>query len=377
MPTWTEEGKWDCKSCGRTGNLGRLKNCSACGNAREDDEEIYFDRPPAYKNRVTDAELLEQFNAGPDWTCDHCSGKQRNDHGECQNCGGPKTQAAKRKKPRNAKPQRTAQHTISEDLEDQLIIRSMGYKGKPSGTRRMLTFGAIALCVVSLLFVLFRTTEKDLKVQSVQWSRNVVVERYQVIGEEGFDEDMPSDSFDVVSKGERHHHYHEYQCGTKQESYTDREACGETCSTTPVSCTNNSNGSRTCSGGDRVCSTKYCSVTKYRTVSKMCQESIKKPYSNWSVWRWHKQRDVPLHGFTVDSVRWPSDKELGLGVDCTGGQRERTGSRSEDYTVVFVDEDGGTYKYGPESAKEFQTLPVGSVHHVNYSIALGVELPHE
>lgn len=389
MSTWIEEGKWDCTQCA-TVNRGRDKSCVTCGGALESDERIYFDSPPSPSQRVTDAALIEQFEAGPDWECPYCEGKQRNDRGACVNCGGSKAVSEEpeapshadgdspspRPAPRGDRPKKpTSGPSVSATSFDRDAVDDFHSANRRAHRAKAVAIGSVAMAlVVGTLYVLFRTTEKELTVASVQWSRTVEVERYRIVHEEGFDADRPTDAMNVQSLGSRHHHYRDYQCGTQQESYTDREQCGETCRTTPVRCTSNRNGSRTCSGGDRECSPKYCSVTKHRTVPKMCQESITKPYSAWDVWRWRHDRDVPVSGISVDSARWPTDGELQIGAHGMAGQQERIGKRSEVYAAKFRDSDGETYDFTPSSEAEFRTLPVGSMHRVRYSIAKGVQL---
>lgn len=375
MPTWIEEGKWGCKQC-QTVNLGRDKSCKNCGSALESDELIYFDSPPSLQNKVTDHELIKQFSAGPDWSCKYCGGKQRNDHGQCVNCGSSKTGSIDLETVRVAEGVKPSGGILPSEREPHNPSKSIPSREhrKTPVSRRTIAFIVGAIFLFGMIYALFRTTEKELVVSSVFWQRVVEIERYRLIHENGFDDNRPNDAENIQSLGRKHHHYRDYQCGTKEVSYKESEACGQDCRTTPVRCKTNGNGSRTCSGGDRECQTKYCQRTKYKTVPKICQESIEKSYSSWDVWRWQHERNISVRGTTVDSVRWPGDEELRVGINCQGKEKERIGGKTEKYEVVFKDDDGDTYPYIPQSEVEFKTLPVGSQHRVKYSIALGVDL---
>src|SRR3989344_3085804 len=78
------EGRWDCESCGKVGNLGRNRTCESCGKPRPENVKFYL---PENAPAVTDPELLKQAEAGADWYCLHCDAGNSNADTTCKQCG--------------------------------------------------------------------------------------------------------------------------------------------------------------------------------------------------------------------------------------------------------------------------------------------------
>jgi hypothetical protein len=226
-------------------------------------------------------------------------------------------------------------------------------------------------------------------VRAVAWEHTVNVERYAIVGEQGF-APVPGDAMDVKSLGDRHHHDEQVldhyetehytervQDGFTQESYTERVACGEDCYETPQSCsetcTDDGNGfatcTETCTGGGQSCTTRYCTETRYRDVPRYRDEQRSREvpvyrsepryaeYFAWNAWRWRWNRSEVARGDTT-VTQWPDG---GLGVGLGPGEQERESLRAT-YEVVFGSEDGQSWNWTPADLATFERYEVGSPH---------------
>jgi hypothetical protein len=206
------------------------------------------------------------------------------------------------------------------------------------------------------LFLVFRQDPSLATVTAVEWTQQIVVERYQLKPQEGFA--PPSDAEQVVRTGERVLRVDTVPDGMRSETYTDREACGKTCSRTSRTCTRDKNGFRSCVGGNQICTTQYCDRQKTRQVPKTKDVPVVRPYFSWKAWGWTQHR-VVTHAGQDSSVTWPSAEEVALNQGCGPGESERE-SREARYRVVFRGPDGKYVDYLPTSADEFSRLEVGT-----------------
>jgi hypothetical protein len=94
--TWQVENTWNCPSCSAI-NRGRDLDCQRCGARKGAQVEDQLSGSDAHA--VTDPELLRKATAGPNWACEYCGGQERNSHGECAHCGGPKIRASSTRAP--------------------------------------------------------------------------------------------------------------------------------------------------------------------------------------------------------------------------------------------------------------------------------------
>lgn len=345
MPVFQMEMRWRCSAC-KTENLGRHKTCQECRKAKG--SEPFYDGPEAecLENAVTDPDLIDQAEAGPDWECRFCSSHQRRDDGTCAECGanqgesrdnpttwddgkvGPagggltaleEIQQADREEIREAERGLEGKLSLSDteppvyeriladELRERRTKRKATYRRSgpfrtpaptavdveperpsiPIDRRQPFLIGGVALgCILlgTLFFFLFRTRIVDAQVTSVSWAHMVHVERYQVIPDSGFDESQPSDAFDVQYQGTRHHHYIQVQDGTKTEYY--QEACGQDCTTTPRSCYKTPVTCTNNNNGFKSCSggDERCTGGDQVCRTKYCQRSRQVPkYKDVSV----------------------------------------------------------------------------------------------
>jgi len=359
VPVFQVEMRWRCSAC-QTEILGRYKFCSTCGKPKNDEPFYDAEASASPGAAVTDPALLSLATAGRDWVCRFCQNHQSNLHDRCAGCGASRADGAAPARPQpQAAPVRPA---LSIDPEFASRASEQLYeRAERRHNRRTLWFGAAVVAFVGLLIALaWVFGEHDVEAQVVgrSWAHTVVVERYRVVDGQGFSEDQPSGAFDVSERGTRHHHYDKVADGTTQESYSVRVSCGEDCRTTSVTCRSNDNGFKTCSGGDRVCSTRYCNETRHRTVTRYKSVSVSRSWYTWRAWQWAVQRQLVERG-EEEPPRWPSDDEIALDRGCGPGERERS-ERKASYEVVFADEDAERHPYVPRGLDEFNALSLGT-----------------
>jgi hypothetical protein len=239
----------------------------------------------------------------------------------------------------------------------------------------MTVLGAVFLCLMLGVFLLVRSHVVEARVIARAWEHTVVVERYQVVPGEGFAEKRPAGAFDVVRAGERHHHDDRVRDGTDRESYTEQVACGEDCSTTSVTCSENDNGFKTCSGGDRVCRTRYCSETRYRDVPRYKNVPVYEPWYRWRAWEWKVARSIVDKG-GEETPTWPGDARIELNVHTGPGEKERS-RREAKYEIFFQDEDATRHPYRPKTLEEFTALPLGTAKRIRVGRAQDTEIVEE
>ncbi|HET9958624.1 MAG TPA: hypothetical protein VFQ61_29225 [Polyangiaceae bacterium] len=341
--------RWRCSAC-QTENLGRHKVCQNCTKPK--DREPFYDAPEAAQpdpsQGVSDAGLIAKATAGADWCCRYCGSHQPRNTGECKNCGAPEAEASQPASYVSS----TAAASSSSAAQDPNLEPS-----RPRVRRRYIVLAGL-VGLIALLFLVFRSREVEARVVQRAWQHTVVVERYRIVPGEGFSENRPAEAFDVVQRGERHHHNQRVQDGTVRESYSERVACGEDCSTSPVRCSSNDNGFKTCSGGDRVCRTRYCSETRYRDVPRYKDVPVFQTWYSWRVWAWHTDRTLVEKG-TEEAPRWPSEVQLHLGAGCGPGEKERTRQEFR-YDVEFETPDHDRYPYVAGNLAEFTQLSLGT-----------------
>jgi len=229
--------------------------------------------------------------------------------------------------------------------------------------------GAAALLIFGVtLWLVFRTKIVDAEVSSVNWTYKVHIDRYQVWRRDGWNTD-PS-AFDVRNEGQRVHHYDKVVSGSHQEPYSESYSCGETCTTTPRTCTSNKNGSATCTGGDRSCYPKTCTRTAYRTVTDYRDEPRYQTWYSWSVWDWGFNRTVAKSGTDMEPG-WPPSEQLVAVLQAGEQERQR---REELYKITFSASDSKTYSIEPRSHPEFMKFPRGRHARLKVGIAHGVEV---
>jgi hypothetical protein len=360
VPVFHVEMRWRCGAC-RNENLGRFKVCQTCSKPKG--LEAYYDAAGEAQagpgqavtdpgQAVTDPALVALATAGADWECRYCRTKQSRRLARCDNCGAPEREVDE---PAAIAPRAFAASALLSEPEDEVAFRSA------LRVRRRRIWGIALTVVVALaafVYWLQRPRVVEAHVTARYWKHTVFIERYQIAAGQGFAENRPSDAFDIVTVGERHHHDDRVRDGTESESYSERVACGEDCQTTSVTCTANDNGFKTCSGGDTVCTTRYCDETRYRDVPRYKNVPVSAPWFTWHAWQWLVVRQVADEG-TQEAPSWPTPERLALNAHCGSGEQERE-RREAAYRVELEDADHKDYSYAPRGLDELLALPIGT-----------------
>jgi hypothetical protein len=244
----------------------------------------------------------------------------------------------------------------------ELIFTKPFYK-KP--TIWIITF--VIVLVLLLIWLLWPKTIYGIVVGS-EWKSIVKVERYQSVREDGWT--VPTDATLVTNEGLRIHHYDKIQIGTKKVPYSESYKCGETCRTTARRCKNNHNGTASCSGGNRVCSAKYCTRTAYRTENVYKNQPRYRDWYSWNVWRWRFNRNVMCSGLDF-KPKLPEN--INLNQNLHDQEQERM-FVDWAYTIIFKDKHSeDKYKYYPTSESAFLSFHIGDSHTLKVS-GIGVSI---
>ena len=253
----------------------------------------------------------------------------------------------------------------------------------PDKVKRNALIGALALAgllVVSFLIWGFQTRPVEGTVHEMQWERVIQEQKWTPVKDEDWRDNLQERSeirptngsgeragVKITSCRNKHHHYEQYQCGTKEVSCTHMEtyyvdvsctkyrtesySCQKTrqvsCGTYECGCSTSRNangtGSRTCNTCTKYCSESYsdscsrqvsyqdtCSESRQRaihssdTVPKYCDRSIEKSYCGYRTQRWKNSDRYHTEGKSRPA-KWPKGSK---------GPLERE-LRSDSYTIVF------------------------------------------
>ncbi len=360
--------EWTCPNCG-TKNPGPQKTCTSCGLPQPDN--IQFEQP-AQTELLTDQGEIAQAKAGPDVHCYYCGTRNPATAKTCSQCGADLTQATAR-----ASGQVMGAHRTGS--AEPIICPSCGASNEPDAakcvqcgasltqpkptppppTSSQLTakpapkprsilplaiVGGIVLLLVGVcitfLVLSARTTDVIGAVESVSWSRIIIVEQLVPVSGRAWRDQIPAGA--IVSD------CREEQRGTEsQPSGESREVCG----TPYVKDTGTGLGEVV-----QDCETEpiYEEVPVY---DDMC---------SYTVTVWQKVDEVSVTGSDLNPD-WPEA--------AIAGQGQRVGGREEKYEIVF-DTDGKTYTYTTGDVNEFKQFQPGSrwVLNVNtFDIVTSVE----
>lgn len=426
---------WFCVVC-YSDNYGDEHECHHCGTERgATDQELRddttYDSFVAYMegDQGASADLVEAFGEYAGMRAAHGESFDMEDSHENQLERAQKGRSAFKDeldKPHDARPEWEASDLPSsvESME-----RTHGKKPKtqeiakkPDPVRRAPMFdsdqvrrgGAVLVGFLAFVgfvsFLVWGFTEHpvDGKVAEMRWERVIQEQKWTPVVAEDWEKDLTPRSeirptngvgersgVRITSCRQKHHHYEQYQCGTKEvacthmETYTTTESCTKykteqetytttervSCGTYECGCTTSRNANGTGSRSCRTC-TKYCSqpVTKTRTkrtpysstcpvqkkrpihssdtVPKYCDRSIEKPWCSYNTQKWINSDRYVTSG-TERPAKWPKGTLGPL-------ERER---RSDSYTIVFSyrSSDGSTSKRVSKSVplSKFQEFEKG------------------
>lgn len=359
--TWIVENAWTCTSCGST-NKGRHTSCEKCGNAKESDEAANERIDP--NAVVEDPALLRQAAEGAHWSCQYCAGKQRDIHGNCENCGGAKSDPSEVERPKMDPPRGTVRDASgarsgdssggrrapsrSERARRELPLRDVRREDEapralPWYREKRGALGILGVVAFIVLLVwLFTPHELDATVASMKWIHIGRYEERIVKHEEGWG--TPGGAFNVscASKYYGTERCNSYPCNPHPVSYK----CNPRQCNCRTSCTNNGNGFSTCRES---CSTCYstCTKTEYSTCWKQCP--VYKDWCSYDRYVWVGRGEKTLSGASAATMMWP---DLGP-ID--GDHRL---VKTPAYIVHFVD-GKEKYSYAPDTSEDFARFEDG------------------
>jgi len=173
------EGKWRCPYCGNIGR-GADAACKGCGATRDKDVQFFLeDEAP----EVTDAALLQQAQAGPEWLCPHCQTGNPAAAARCKSCGAERGDAKSR-----------ATDFVPPTLPP---AATRVWKPAPIGPSRWKLGCAIAALLalgLGSVFAYFalRKTEESVKVTGFEWERSLDVEAYRTVRDKAWEGELPA-----------------------------------------------------------------------------------------------------------------------------------------------------------------------------------------
>jgi hypothetical protein len=349
------EMHWQCSSCGHT-NLGRHKKCQECGDPKDKSEKYMMPSDTAGAASVKSEKLLRLAKAGANWRCEFCGSDQRALDGQCGNCGA--SPSGKSILDEGKKP------TAKSSWTRRVLRRLRGWLSKWSVRIPL----ALIVLVTAIVLWTGRTRHFDATVQAVTWKHTITVERYRVWDRNGWRNEIRADAFEVVSQGQKIHHYDDVLDGYDTEHYTEQVACGEDCTTVPESCSescsDNGNGFATCttscSGGGQSCTTRYCSESRTRQVPRYRKEPRYAEAVAYRIWDWGMDRNVHASGRGVHDLNWP-DEEAQVGVNLGDKEQERA-LRARSYSVTLHYDGDQTLRFKPDTEEAFLRFAPTSIH---------------
>jgi hypothetical protein len=359
------ELQWRCSSCQHM-NLGRHTACQNCGDPKDASEKYEMPSSTADAASVTDPKLLRMASAGVNWRCAYCGSDQRRDDGRCDKCGASQAEGksvrpeAQAGAPAPGNPRRRDDPRMAWPADPPAA--PVRWLGMP----RWVWFVLAGVLLVGGVWRLVHPRVLHVRAKGVTWEHLVHVERKSLYHREGFAEARPADAFNILTRGERFHHYEKVLDGYDTEYYTEQVECGQDCTTTSESChevcSDDGNGFASChdecSGGGQSCTTRYCSESRSRQVPRYRDEPRTAMWYSWDAWEWHRHRTARAAGRSLE-MHWPGPEEIQLGQNLGPGEDERE-QREANYMVLFEDEDHRELHYETRDPKELARYAVGT-----------------
>ena len=332
------ELQWVCSACGHR-NKGTTKTCASCGATMLDDADFV----EGGGKLDTSQEAADRVAAGPDFICPYCGARNRGDAQKCVQCGGDLSDAARRKaggvvgaydapsaKP---KPPITCPHCGASNPADRENCSQCGgaLRDEPAPKPRVaassgpppqapkwpiVLFGVFAVIVVIMIMLTRGGAERPAVVSGVEWLYTIEMQKLALVEREAWRDDVPAQG-QVLSCSDKVRHTYEQ----------------------PVV------------GAVEVCGTPYV-VDTGTGVGEVVQDCVYHLYDDWcrySIMDWVAAEPVQTQGYDYDP-EWPQ-------LPYSTSQREV--GRQEGYTV-YLEGDGETYRYYPDTLYEFRQFSEGS-----------------
>ena len=183
-------GCWDCDYCGADRISGEVKICPNCGKPRGKDITFYMAGPKKY------VEDPDKVNKNPDWLCPYCNTLNPDDNKFCSACG-----AAREESEQNYFENKEAEKKKKEQREEaDRREQELQYGGTRSSGRSRLPLLAGLIALAAIFVFLIMPKVRGIHVDSKTWERSVSIERYQEVEESGWE--LPEGAWDVTSREE-------------------------------------------------------------------------------------------------------------------------------------------------------------------------------
>ena len=325
------EGKWDCPLCGSKGILGRHRTCTHCKKPRGK-VKFYFGSSSEIASlpAVTDAQVLAEAKAGPDWYCGVCGGGSSATVSTCMHCGAD--QSLSETTDVLVKPARFAPEYWADTP----------YQPKKRWLSPVVMGVFVAVNLILWLWWGFQEHDVVGQVVSWHWEHRTVRDHWSEVVRSDWESGLsPSPVvMPVNGRGERGgvqnirhcrqeiHHYERYECGTERacSMQTRSVSCGteESCSVVDHG---NGYGERTCSTVTMYCSESY---EECHDETKYCERPIYATKCDYDTWVWLEAESRTTSG-EGDKVYW---------VEITPGERDRLRKLGTyEVGVEYVDRD--------------------------------------
>ena len=331
-------GRWDCFVCGNVGNHGPKTHCEDCGASRPKDVQFYL---PEEEEVVKSRGIVEEAKSGADWVCSYCSGQNKVSEINCHTCGND----------------RAIDEDISLEEKDYTLeeVPTIGSRGiervtpKPKKLKGRAGFwkyilGATGLGGVFAWLFSF-STAVDVPVVDMSWERQVVVEEYKEVHDEGWE--LPQGATNVTQE-RAVHHYDKDIIGYKTSTKTVKEQVG----TRQVVC-----GQKDLGNG--YFEDKYCDEPIYENVEKEVEVPIYKETPvyrtkyEYNIFKWLETAPLVSSGKS-NPAKWATDSpEMVANPD-----KYRTGKQTEMYRF-WIEYKGERIEHKTKSYDFFKDLRVG------------------
>ncbi len=340
-------GKWDCKSCGETGISSRpkpnevRKACPKCGAPKPEGTKDYLDGATDSKGRIIDdaddvkgPQEKKVANAGKDWSCPNCGGKNSALGTSCTNCGQSKTVALE-EAARKAKNQ-PAPGTITNLTNNKNLIRGMG----------------IAVPVVAGIgYYLLRTIEVPAVVVDKSWSRTLLKLKFVEATKRDWKSSisLSTPRMPVNGVGEIAGAFNIHNC-SEEFHHNDRYVCGSHTETTKGSCSYTSNDNGTFD--------EHCSPDTSTTVDDYCDRPVDETKCDYQTYVWQRTDSRSVSGRGDYTGPLPFPEEMSLASDEKSVLNE---SFSSIVNYKFRDKPL-TYDLSPQNEREYHATKINDAY---------------
>ncbi len=330
-------GQWDCKYCTHKGVPGPNTHCTQCGASRSDKVRFYL---PENAEQITDEEVLEEANAGPNWACSNCHSSNKHWNEFCGSCGSAfstddkDTILAERSYNLNDVPNSSTDKAEPVEVKQRTTLSPK--------KKKMGIFALLSGLVFSFLSTFNSTIEVD--VTGHEWQRTLHIQQYINVQEEGWN--IPQGGKEI-ERFKAIHHYNEVFRGYETRTRTVREKVG----TEQYLC-----GKKDLGNG--YFEDKHCTRDVYRSRQESYQHKvydripIHKTKYRYSIFRWKADQPIVTQG-TDHQPKW------GTKVGLDDPKRFRITKKSAEYSVQVKDHKGELH-YEKFELKQWQKINKGT-----------------